>query len=178
MKLISLVIASAVLFLSFQLHAELKKSDLEKGATLTQEATLLQQVDTISLYLTSERVVFAPRLTKEGIVEVESTILAPELISNKEDMERYMARLIDTFIRLLKERLPTFAPAIAKGFDSNKDIVFVVNAGAKRKPVGTWKGGGWAGRPTPPEPSESPPPEEGAKKGSYKKGCGCPAAVD
>lgn len=123
--------------------AELKETDLKKAVTLTEEAMLLSQVDAVALYMTSEKVAYAPRLTSDKIIEVETTVLSKDLISNSARLEAFVTRGMKAFVSVLKERLPIYAPSIAGTFDENKDIKFIVNAGGKRIPVATCVGGGW-----------------------------------
>jgi len=183
---ISVVVALflSVVFLAFPVSAEIKKADLQKRVFLTEEAELLTQVDTISLYLSSDRVVFAPRLTKSGAVEVEATVLSPDLIADAGKMQSFISRLVDTFISVLNERLPIFAPMVARTFDSSKDIIFIVNAGAERKPVGVWKGGMWQVEQVAGVEGEITASSElnqaraieseSTDKSLGRKGCGCP----
>lgn len=175
--------------------ATITKSDLKKKVVVSQEAQLLQQVDTVSLYLSSSRVAFAPRL-KEGLIEVETTVLDPALVAKPSKARSFVSRLIDTFIATLGERLPIYAPDVAATFDPKKDIRFIVNAGPARSPIGVWAGGGWSegaiAAATPPPPAAAtakastiaPAPTataasaeevEDAPSPKSPKGCACPA---
>ena len=163
-------------------EARIKKSDLKRKVVVTEEAALLSQVDTVSLYLSSERVAIAPRLTKKGIIEVEMTVLDPVLIGNRTRLHNFVSRLIDTFISVLEERLPIYAPAIAKSFDRDRDIVFVINEGATRRPVASWEGGSWTweeGEMVPLAAGEPRPWESDINRvramEPARKGCRCPA---
>ena len=124
-------------------EARIKKSDLRRKVVMTEEAALLSQVDTVSLYLSSERVAIAPRLTKRGVIEVEMTVLDPALIGNRSRLHRYVSRLINTFTSVLEERLPIYAPAVAKNFNSDTDLEFIINEGPGRRPVASYSGGTW-----------------------------------
>lgn len=172
--------------------AELKDADLKKEVTLTEEAALLTQVDAVALYMTSEKVAYAPRLTPDKVIEVETTVLSKDLLGNSAKLEAFVTRGMKAFVSVLKERLPIYAPSIAGTFDENKDIKFIVNAGGKRIPVATCVGGDWkwdvAWSATPAatssyaaptsnyatvQASPSPAAAEPEKKG--KLACDCPA---
>lgn len=165
--------------------AFIKDADLKKEVALTEEAALLSQVDAVSLHMTSDRVAYAPRLNSENIIEVETTVLAPDLTGDSGRARAFVTRQIETFIKVLKERLPIYAPSIAKTFDERKDIKFVVNATPKRVPVATWydgewmNEGGWLPMPAPvpvpsyPQMADNPTGIRAEKKG--KLGCDCPA---
>lgn len=181
--------------------ATITESALKKKVVITEEAALLQQVDTVSLYLSSNKIAFAPRLAG-GVIEVETTVLAPELIAHRAKAKEFVTRTIGTFISVLKERLPIYAPDIAARFDPAKDIAFHVNSGTSRTPLGAWKGGAWedavavapkaapaAATPAVVEPAAAGAPPAGkafAQKSAVKeeeikevkpgpKGCACPA---
>lgn len=138
-----LVVAAALLAMNTS-EARIKKSDLKRKVVMTEEAALLSQVDTVSLYLSSERVAIAPRLTKKGVIEVEMTVLDPALIGNRSRLRRYVSRLINTFTSVLEERLPIYAPAVAKNFNSDTDLEFIINEGPRRRPVASYSGGSWS----------------------------------
>ena len=139
-----LVIAlSLVLLGSSQVRAEIKSSDLAKQVTLTEEAALLTQVDAVSLYMSSDRVAFAPRLNSANVIEVEATVLDRNLLANSGNLQSFVSRTIDSFISVLQERLPIYTPSVASKFRRNSDIKFMINAGGERKPVAMWYAGKW-----------------------------------
>lgn len=142
MKNPMMMVALAVVFVLVFIQgagAEMRKTDLQRRITVTEEGALLSQVDTISLYLSSDRIALAPRLAAGGLIEVEATVLTPDLCADFSKLKGYVGRICDTFISVLKERLPIYTPGLAKRFDPSKDIVFIVNAGSERTPVGTMK---------------------------------------
>lgn len=179
-----LLVITLAISISSVAYAEIKKSDLDKNVVMTEKAALLSQVDTVSLYLSSDRVAFAPTLSKGGVIEVEATVLGWDLVSNRDELYGFVSRLIATFISVLEERLPIYAPAIAKTFNSDTDIAFDINAGAARTPVAEWKAGKWewaAGGGeilTPlPLPGGAPDINEARAQPAGRKGCNCPARV-
>ena len=189
MKYLIAVIAAAFVLSSAPLNAGISKTDLSKGVVLTEEATLLTQVDAVSLHLSSENIKFAPRLTESGLIDVETTVLSKKLLQDKEKLNSFLDRNVKTFIALLKDRLPIYAPSIAKNFNPNSQIKFNVNSGAKRDPVAAWSGGTWSwdkGFSPAPSVVESStfaaqsaeayaPAAEEKPKGKGKLSCDCPA---
>lgn len=178
--LLPLAIVLSLSLISPATHA--KKA---KRAAVAQPAgaKLLQQVDTVAPYFNSEKVALAPRLG-DGVVEVEATILSPDLLADTSGLQNYMTRLIDTFMSTLKDRIAHYAPALSKRFNPNSDIAFVVNAGAERTPVGIWKGGTWQSWTQPAAPKDAKSKKKSKKEKVEKsedegtpgrKGCSCPA---
>ena len=164
-------------------QGKIRDSDLRKNVVMTQEAALLQQADTVCLYLSSERASLVPRLRGDAI-EVEITVLAPELASNRAAAAEFASRLAKTFLSVMEERLPIYAPDVAASFDAGMDVVFHANLGSSRGPLGRLTAEGWVKTPyvsasaVPPQQdavgnqarlSEAPP---GNEKG---KACNCPA---
>lgn len=149
MKFAALLVFLVVVLGGTQSFAELKKQDLQRQVVVTEEAALLTQVDTVSLYLSSPKVALAPRLNQAHVIEVEMTILDPALVADQTGIKGFVQRIIDTFISVLKERLPIYAPAIAGKFDASKDIIFKVNVGASRAPFGIYRGSAWSLSATP-----------------------------
>ena len=161
-------------------HAYLHENDLQTPVYLTEEAALLSQVDAVSLYISNEKISHAPRLNSDNVSEVDTTIIDPALLQNSAGLQKYVSRHIDTFISVLKERLPVYAPNLAKTFNEREDIIFVIKAVPAGQMVAEWGGGtwrwasGWQG-------GEYLPAMQTA--GSYapidkgKLGCNCPARV-
>lgn len=121
--------------------AELKKADLSQRAPVTQGGALLNQVDILSLYFSSERVAHAARLVGNKRVDVESTVLDTRLAADRPELERFLTRQIETFVAVLAERLKTYAPSVAQTFDAKRDIRFLIKNGADRTLVAMWEGG-------------------------------------
>ncbi len=189
MKYLIAAIAIALVLAPSVIKAGISKTDLSKGVVLTEEATLLTQVDAVSLHLSSENIKFAPRLTESGLIDVETTVLSKKLLQDKEKLNSFLDRNVKTFIALLKERLPIYAPSIAKNFNPNSQIRFNVNSGAKREAVAVWSGGAWswdkAFVPAPAvvesstfaaqSPEAYAPATEEKPRGKGKLSCDCPA---
>lgn len=164
--------------------AELKKADLSQRAPVTQGGALLNQVDILSLYFSSERVAHAARLVGNKRVDIESTVLDITLAVDKLELERFLTRQIETFVAVLAERLKTYAPSVAQTFDAKKDIRFLIKGGADRQLLAMWEGGAW--RSATPEDSTIIQAERAvaavpalseahAEAVTAKKACACPA---
>jgi hypothetical protein len=160
-------------------EAFLGKDDLQKSVYLTEEAALLTQIDAVSLHLSSDKVSHAPRLNEKNVIEVDTTVLDSALLYDREALKQIISRYIETFIATLKERLPVYAPSLAKSFSEREDIVFNVSAGSSREPLAKWSKGKWAwlGDFKAPEVpvyfNTSTAPM--ATEGKGKLGCNCPA---
>jgi hypothetical protein len=178
---VALAIAGVLVPLAAQ--GKIKQADLSRQTVVTEQAALLNQVDTVSLYLTSPKVSYAPRLSPQGIIEVEVTVLDPALIRDRAKLEDFVSRQVRTFTSVLMERLPIYAPAVAAHFNPQTDMTFFVNAGANRQRVATVSGNAWvwwkegasaavpppaaasAPTPMPAKASAIPPPAPAAGKG-------------
>lgn len=183
MAVIAAVFAAA--FFVSGASAEIQKADLQRRVVVTEEGALLSQADTLSLYLSSDRIALAPSLAGGGVIEVEATVLGPDLCADADKLKGYVVRICETFVSVLKDRLPIYTPALAKKFDASKDVVFIVNSGSQRAPVGTLKGCAWEDA-VPPVAGvavvEAPPSElnetraiEAEETKSFNKlSCGCP----
>lgn len=142
-KILSVAAAIAIIVPASTSLCKITKGDLDKKVVVSEEAALLSQVDAVSLHLSSQRVAYAPRPLKSGVIEVEATVLDQKLIGNRKQLEEFVTRQINAFVSALQERLPIYAPSIAKGFNPDTDMVFKVNAGKERNPIADWSGGQW-----------------------------------
>ena len=149
-------------FLFTAASAELRQADMKLQAPPTQAAALLQQVDILSLYFSSTHIAYAPHLLQEKLIEIEATVLDPSLLLDQKKLENILMRQIQVFLRELKIRLSLYAPMVAKHFDENTDIRFVINQGVHRKPLGSWREGKLSlyGQPFPVETVASAPPQK------------------
>lgn len=125
-----------VLALSFQAEARIRKETLKESETMTAGKLFLNQVDTVCLYLSTERIIYVPKLKNELKLEVTVTFL------DEADRD-FILRHTKTFQKTLKERLEFYTPQLAKEFDEQKDIAFTVQTGADRRPVGQFDEGTW-----------------------------------
>lgn len=147
MKIKHLVVTAAILavcLIPLTGSSKLNDSDLNKQVILTQGAALLTQVDAVSLYLSSGKVAYAPRLDPDNVIDVEVTVISMELRNNRQKLKDFVNRQIHTFISVLQDRLPIYAPAIAKSFNPDTDLRFRIDEGSQRAPVASYTGGAWS----------------------------------
>lgn len=132
-------LAGVLLILSlgfgFASDAKVRKEVFKEGQTLTAGQLFLNQVDTVCLYLSTERVVYLPRLKNELELTVTLTLFDVAYDSQSEALRDFVMRNIKTFNKTLKERLEFYTPELAKEFDADSDVEFVVQVGADRTRV-------------------------------------------
>lgn len=124
-------------------EAKISKSDFNAAEPMTSGKLFMNQVDTVSLYLSTDHIVYAPRLTDDFHVRIAVTLLGLSFNDDQKAMEDFLNRHVTTFNDTLKERLNYFTPQIAKDFDADSDLEFVIQVGEERKSVGLWKNGKW-----------------------------------
>lgn len=142
MKKSILVISLSLLVFAVSAEAKIQKKTFESNTTLTAGQLFLSQVDTISLYLTTQNVVYVPRLTKENQLQVDLVFLQRSL-AEKEGLQQFSVRHIQTFQKALKDRLELYTPELAKEFDVNQDIQFTIKVGRSGQSVALWRDGNW-----------------------------------
>ncbi|OGQ05286.1 MAG: hypothetical protein A2W61_03425 [Deltaproteobacteria bacterium RIFCSPLOWO2_01_44_7] len=136
-----------LLFLGLALQpiaqARMSGDTFNSGEKVTAGKLFLNQVDMVSLYLSTERVVYVPRLTSDTHLSVELTILG--MGSNaSEALKNFVMRHINTFNKTLRERLEYYTPTLANEFDPTQDVQFSIHVGTDKRKVATWSGGQWA----------------------------------
>lgn len=154
-------------------QAKISKSQFNSSETMTSGKLFMNQVDTVSLYLSTDHIVYAPRLTNDMHVRIALTLLGLSFNNDQKAVEDFVGRHVATFNKTLIERLEYFTPQIAKDFNPDNDIEFVIQVGDDQKPVGVWKAGKWTWGETKPEEVQQLLDTEG-KTASKKK---CPALV-
>jgi len=137
------IIMMSLCSLSMNAFADLKENSLKVGTMISQEAAMLLQVDTVSLYLKSKRVGYAARLAGNNVMEVELTVLDNRLIGNPSAMHHFVNRQIKTFIKVLSDRLAIYAPELAAEFNASKDLSFVITSGRRRALLGYYTKAMW-----------------------------------
>lgn len=174
MRLPLLVLVGLLFFRPVPVFAGLAESELAKPAALTNEHVLLSQVDALCLYLTSERIAHAPRLSPEKVIQVESTVLDGELLATPEELKRYVSRQIAVFSRELGLRLGKYAPEVALNFNATQDLRFFINGGSTRQPIAEWVKGEWKWIDEDIKVSVAPTPPAPKKVRAEKKSTPCP----
>ena len=137
-----IVFAALAVFIAFPAAAEIRRADADRKVMVSEGSLLMTQVDIVSLYLTSEKVAYEPRMDTDKI-SVQVTVLSRRLIENREKMQDFVTRQIEIFKRELSMRVAHVAPSIADHFDPNSDIIFEINAGTRRERVAYVNGGNW-----------------------------------
>jgi len=131
-----------VLFSAQGAEARMTSGTFNAGEKVTAGKLFLNQVDAVSLYLTTERVVYVPKLTSDLRLHVELTLLGMSA-DNQEALRSFVMRHVSTFNKTLRERLEYQTPALAKEFDPEKDVQFSIHVGTNKKKVATWAEGQW-----------------------------------
>lgn len=184
MKRSFLVVLSGILLAAFSAHARIQKETFNAGEQLTAGKLFLNQVDAVSLYLSTQRIVYVPHLTDEMKLDVNLTLLGDKLTANRDQMKNLVTRHIKTFNKTLMERLQYYTPQLAKEFKPMEDVSFVIKTGSEKETVATWKGGEWkwltasVGTATPVavqiKEVAAPAPQKRGKDSCKKK---CPALI-
>lgn len=138
--IVTIAFASA---LALQASADLRREDLNRKIEVTEEQQLMNQVDIVSLYLTSEKAAWEPQLTYDGRIRVEIAVLSQKLVNNHNLLEDFVSRQIAIFKRELSRRLHSSAPSVASRFNPDSDLVFVINEGPNRYTVAEVRNGQW-----------------------------------
>lgn len=123
-------------------RAELKAEALETKQTLTSKQILLQQIDTVSLYLQTENIVYVPKYREKDPIQVKIFFLKKEKGSSGEFRDLAL-RHVRAFQSGLKERLSIYTPELASSFNGGTDLEFEIFAGTDRKKVAQVTKGEW-----------------------------------
>ncbi len=192
-NLMSIIIVFFAFLITCQSYAELRREDLNNRIEIREEQQLMNQVDIVSLYLTSENVAWEPRLI-DNKIEIDITILSQRLINDPNLLEDFVSRQIAIFKRELLRRLQTYAPTIALHFDQDSDVIFIIREKANNRKIAEVRDGNWyfavnrSGFATKKDSySKDPSVLNNTEKKSYnsnvdnnnvgKKPCNCPALV-
>lgn len=165
------------------MDAKLPNKIFKSEEKVTAGQLFLNQVDTVCLYLGTERLVYVPNLTADRHLNVAMNFVDFSSKSNLEPLQGLTLRHIETFNKTLKERLDFYTPRLAEEFNPNEDVTFVVNIGVDRKKVAEWKQGTfqWIGGAETEAPVVSPTPTPETKATPVKEedsSCAtCPALV-
>lgn len=123
-------------------RAELKAEALETRQTLTAKQILLQQIDTVSLYLQTENIVYVPKYREKDPILLKIFFLKKEKGTSGEFRDLGL-RHVKAFQNGLKERLSIYTPELAASFDAVTDLEFEIYAGTDRKKVAQVTKGEW-----------------------------------
>src|SRR3989344_3481780 len=121
--------------------AKVSQRDFNSSQSVSAGKLFMSQVDIVSLYLSTDHVVYVPRLTDDLRIRVSMTLLGFSFGNDQAALEEFVTRHISTFNTTLSERLNYYTPAIGRTFSAKEDVEFNVQIGPERKPVGIWPGG-------------------------------------
>lgn len=124
--------------------ARIREETLKKGETLTTEKLFLNQVDTLCLYFATDRIAYVPKLLDNEQLQVSMTLLDLSFEPQSESLKNFVLERIQTFNKALKERLTMYTPELAKEFDANEDVSFVISSGPEKKKVAEYAQETWA----------------------------------
>ena len=142
-QMMRLFLASLLfLTLSDKAYAELTAETLQAAQTLTAKQILLQQIDTISLYLQTENIVYVPKYREKDPIQIKIFFLKKSG-SPAGDFRDLALRHVGAFQKALKERLAIYTPELAQQFDADSDLEFLIHVGTKRKMVAQVLKGKW-----------------------------------
>lgn len=140
------VILGMLAFISFTFPTEAKMSQktFSSAETMTAGKLFLNQIDTVCLYLATERIVYTPHLDPETLhLNMNLTLLDVNYQPVSDSLKNFVLRHIQTFNKTLKERLKFYTPELAKEFDAEMDVEFAIQVGPERKKVAHYKEGKW-----------------------------------
>jgi len=123
--------------------AKISKRQLGASESVTAGKLFMSQVDTVSLYLSTDHIVYVPRLTQDLKVRATMILLGLSFGNDQKALEEFVNRHVTVFNKTLVERLEYYTPSLAKNFKPETDVEFVVQIGPDRKPAGVWRGGNW-----------------------------------
>lgn len=155
-KVILLMVLLVVL--AFPTEAKIRPETFSSAETLTAGKLFLNQIDTVCLYLATERIVYTPDLDPETLhLRMNLTLLDLAYQPQSEQLKNFVLRHIKTFNKALKGRLEFYTPELAKEFDAQQDVEFFIQVGPERKKVAHFKEDKWIWlAQTTPTPSASP----------------------
>lgn len=131
------------LFMGLSVEARMEEMTLAKPVTMTAEQLLLQQVDTVCLYLKTPNIAYIPKYRPNEPLSVQITLLDVAMVDGHEDLKTFMLKHIKAFRKELQGRLRLYTPELAAEFDENEDLEFLIQMGAEKKPVAEFKGETW-----------------------------------
>ncbi len=123
--------------------AKISKSEFKSSERLTAGQLFMNQVDIVSLYLSTDHVIYVPRLTPDRTVRITITFLGMNFGGDEKGLQDFATRHINTFNSTLQERLAYYTPELAKEFKPEEDLEFIIQVGEERKVVGAWTKGAW-----------------------------------
>lgn len=135
-------------FLTFLLmpglvFSQVRDKTFADAEPMTAGKLFLDQVDKVSLYLSTDRIVYTPRLEKEMKLKVTITLLGTVYQGPTQKLREFVLRHIGTFNKTLTERLEYYTPELAKEFDADRDVSFLIQVGADRHKIASFESERW-----------------------------------
>lgn len=124
-------------------EARISKGKFNATESITAGKLFMAQVDMVSLYLSTDHVVYVPRLTEVLKLRVNLTLLGMGFGQDQKAMQDFVMRHISSFNKTLVERLSFYTPELARDFNPNEDVEFLIQVGPERKSIAVWRGGAW-----------------------------------
>ncbi|MBI4224346.1 MAG: hypothetical protein HY609_05385 [Deltaproteobacteria bacterium] len=159
--------------------AQMRDRTFATAEPMTAGKLFLDQVDKVSLYLSTDRIVYTPRLEREMQLKVTITLLSTAYRGPTQELRQFVLRHVRTFNKTLTERLKFYTPELAKEFDAERDVSFLIQIGADRQKIaavesGKWQWLGGSARQAPERRLrvvEQPWPKPEAETSACKKSC-------
>lgn len=123
--------------------ARIQDKTFASGEAMTAGKLFLNQVDTVCLYLSTDRIVYEPRLQDDMTLDVTITLLEVADSRPSEPLRKFIMRHIKTFNKTMTERLEFYAPELAKEFNPQQDVRFLIQVGLARKKLASYQTGEW-----------------------------------
>ena len=130
-------------FFSGVAEAKLSKKGFDNTEKTTSGNIFMTQVDIVSLYLSTNNIVYVPQLTEDYTLRVHMNLLGLPFGNDREKTEEFVGRHVQVFSKTLADRIGYFSPKMAKTFKAEEDIEFIVQVGTEQKPIGIWQKGVW-----------------------------------
>lgn len=143
MRKVILWILAVVAFASLA-EAKMSQKTFSSAETLTAGKLFLNQIDTVCLYLATERIVYTPSLDPDTLhLNMNLTLLDVAYQPGSDSLKNFVLRHVRTFNKTLKERLKFYTPELAKEFNAEEDVEFAIQVGPERKKLAHYKEGKW-----------------------------------
>lgn len=128
------------LFMGLAIQARVSDQTLAQPVPMTAEKLLLQQVDTVCLYLSTSHIVYVPEYQSENkrfLIKIALLDITTEM--NHGQLRKFVLRHIEAFQKELKKRLNFYAPELAAEFNEQEDLRFLIQRGAEKKTIGRFE---------------------------------------
>lgn len=115
----------------------------DEPEAMTAGKLFLDQVDKVSLYLSTDRIVYTPRLQEGAQLHMTITLLEFQAEPRSEALQDFILRHVGTFNKTLTERLKLYTPDLAREFNAKRDVSFLIQIGPDRQKIAAVQNGKW-----------------------------------